>query len=160
MATTAERHFQVGGINWSFTLTYLPPSNAPGVLTDWSEELDFPGIKVNFRGDYSFVYAHVLDLNPPFRGEGYWGHNDKPTMTYSRTRTFRERTLHAAEEQAEALIAEVQAAMLKLVNTRVSRLAQREATIARAHANHGQITATDDGPAPAPGEPGFIGPLG
>jgi hypothetical protein len=162
MATKTERHYQNNGINWSFSLSYRPPAEAPGVLTEWQEELDFPGVRVDFAGSNSFVRAHVQSFSEIYEGQGYWSHFDGVNgakSSYGRGREFRAATLHAAEEQAEAFIAELQAAMLALVNARSTRLAKREATIVRAHANHGAITATDDDPAPAPGEPGFIGPL-
>jgi len=127
-------------------LAYLAPPPPPEHGANWEDTLDYPGVECQVQlpadrngklhGDMqSAAVCAGEPLNP------FWGDVSGPVRVKSRV--FRAPTLEAAEAAARAWGANVEAVIRPIVSARTTRLIKRDATIAAAHARHGEVTPED-----------------
>jgi hypothetical protein len=133
----------------TIVLSYAGPQDPPGTGSEWPEEQDYPGVQCQVvlpAGNLGSLRAD-LQSKKNCAGEPLnynWGYTPagSPGVRVRRT-VFREPTLEASEAAARAWGAEAQAVIQSVVSARATRLAKREATIAAAHARHGEVTPED-----------------
>jgi len=140
-------------------LSYEPPCEPPDSGADWPEERDYPGVMAEVRlpvetrelpaeegaGDLRADLQHKElcccgETLVPGWGEPWHGENGLARCAYRyRVRIFHAPTLEAAEAAAYAWHAEGVEAIGRIIAARETRMAQRAATIAAAHARSGTI---------------------
>jgi hypothetical protein len=128
-------------------LSYVQAESAPKHGAGWPEELDYPGIECQVQLPASLrCLRDDLQSREDCAGEPLaysWGYTpDGSPGVRARRKVFRAATLEAAEAAARAWAAEAQAVIQTVVSARATRLAKREATIAAAHARHGEVEVT------------------
>jgi hypothetical protein len=139
--------FDLGTAHMTATLSYLPPLPAPNSGANWSDFEDYPGVLAvvraagrelhsDLRGDHKIGGCYACACWA-FAGAGEPSHR----LTEEK---FRAPTLASAEAQALVWLIGVKAEISSILAKRELRLAKREATIAAAHAAHGEITDTDE----------------
>jgi hypothetical protein len=142
-----SKKFDLGTTHMTATLSYLPPLPAPNSGANWSDFEDYPGV-------LAVVRTAGTELHPALRGEhtiggcnacACWAFPGAPGGNHRMTEEgFRAPTLASAEAQARGWLIGVKAEISAILAKRELRLAKRAATIAAAHAAHGEITDTDE----------------
>jgi hypothetical protein len=130
------------------TLSYVPPSDPPRGSKDWDEHVDYPGIELcvympclttldNTRLDPNFfslshkILDKLLDDN--------WGCVDLKNTNMFSKKVYRRPTLLESENEAKNEVLKIQSTIQEVLNNRSPRLKKRDAAIAKAHFNHGDI---------------------
>jgi hypothetical protein len=132
-------------------LSYAPPVDPPASGTTWDESVDYPGVTLTIAITTEYYLHPSLRSKMMLLGKelyNEWGDLYTPYACGAACRrrsslTFRAATMEAAEAAALAALAEARQTIGAIVSSRVARLATRAATIAMAHARHGEITDAD-----------------
>jgi hypothetical protein len=134
-------------IELKLELSYAPPTAAPSSGSEWEQERDYPGVcavvSLPAGEATQTVPEEIVSPKQQCCNEyltGQWGYLGEDRRRRERTRTFFAPTLAYAEAAARAWHAEGTAVISSVLSARMVRLAQREATIAAAHAVHGEVT--------------------
>jgi hypothetical protein len=135
----------------SLTLSYAPAISPPASGHSWDDDIDYPGVMAavslptNEHSFGKFLSRDLVEESQACCGQylsSKWG--DVSTNCRVVSRTFRAPTLAAAEAAARAWHAEGAAVIAGIVARRNARLVRREATIAAAHAVHGEVAAPSE----------------